>query len=141
MSKINYDHLRLWMEDYYRRELKDARIGKTKIKFVKSLRGYYKVAVSLDDVQINNFAPTDYVLWSVLVKNLKRSVDPVVSGGCFFRYKDYRDYCGETAFYKSRNNFVSLGLLIETPFKAYYVVNPKYVIKIFVKQDEEDDSI
>lgn len=139
MAKVNIDHLRLWVEEYYRKQLKKASYnGGIPFEYYKKMRGYYKVSNHIDELKLSNFLPTDYLLWAAIMSNLKMSHDPVLSGGCFIRYTDYKDVCGETAFYKSRNKFVELGLLIETEFKPYYIINSNYVLKLYVERKDEE---
>lgn len=141
MKGVNLDHLTLWVEKYYSEQMKECTIDGKTAKFYRSIRGYYKIGSEIDLIMCDSFLPTDYVLWHKMLSTLKYSSEPVKSGGCFFRYKDYKEYCGETAFYKSRNKFIDLGLFLETPFKGYYIINPKYVIKIYIKKLNNKEKI
>lgn len=128
-------HLRLYVEDYYREQLKTAQVKNNTIQFYKSLRGYFKHSIRLTDIKREEFTATDYMLWDTLLTNVKSSSDVLVSGGLYFRFKEYGAYCCESSFYTSRKKYVDLGLLIVTPFKGYYIINPEYIIKVYIEDN------
>jgi hypothetical protein len=131
LKEIN--HLRLYVEDFYRKELKTAKIKNNTIQFISSIRGYFKHSIRLTDIKRLDFVSTDYLIWETLLTRIKASDDFVVSGGLYFKYSDYEDLCCESSFYASKKKFINLKLLLPTPFRSYYILNPEYVIKVYVK--------
>jgi hypothetical protein len=135
-KKQSISELREYVEKYYDEQLKTARINNTKIKFYKSLRGYYKHSILLTDIKRREFGPVDYALWEEILGKVKSSSDVLISGGLHFRVKDYIKVCSSSSFFRSRLKFIQLGLLLPTPFKSYYILNPTYVIKVYVREIE-----
>lgn len=133
MANVNIEHLRLWVEDYYRQKIKNSNIGTAKYKYYHSTKGYYKTKVIVDDIIENNFLGVDTSLWFGFMKSIKKGSDALESGGGFLRYKQYGHKCSQSSFYASRTKFIDLGLIIETPFKGYYILNPEFIIKLYVK--------
>lgn len=138
MSKLNIDHLKLWVEDYYRPLLKNASINNSVVPYYFKLKGYYKTKEIVDDIIASDFFGVDTLIWFTFLKSIKKSSDPLNSGGGFLRYKDYKDKCSQSSFYMSRSKFIKLELIIETPFVGYYILNPEYIIKLTPKNSKED---
>lgn len=124
MDKVEY------VENYFKQVKKTAIIRNVKFDYYKSLRGYYKHSHLLSDIKLKEFNLSDYRLWNGIMVKVPYGSVPVVSGGLDLRYKDFKDYLSKNSFYKSRQKFVDLELLIETPFKNYYILNPLYVLKL-----------
>jgi len=134
---IEVEDLRVYVENYYDEQLKVARINNTKIKFYKSLRGYYKHSILLTDIKRSDFGSIDYILWEEILGKVKSSSDVLISGGLYFRVGDYVKICSSSSFFRSKAKFIDLGLLLPTPFKGYYILNPQYVIKVYVQELKE----
>ncbi len=47
------------------------------------------------------------------------------------QYDIFEDICSERSYYKSKKKFLELELLIKTPFKDYYILNPLYILKLY----------
>ena len=130
---IKEEYLRLYVEDYYRDKLKTAKVQNNTIKFYSSLRGYFRHSIRLTDLKRLDFTSTDYLIWETVLTRIKSSADVVKSGGLFFKYSDYKDLCCESSFYSSKKKFIAMELLLVTPFRSYYILNPEYIIKLYVK--------
>ena len=137
---IEKDYLRLFVEDYYREQQRVARINNNTIKFYSSLRGYFRHSIRLTDLKRLDFTSTDYLVWETVLTRIKSSSDVVVSGGLYFRYADYKDLCCESSFYSAKKKFLKLSLFIVTPFRSYYILNPEYVIKVYIDGSITDNE-
>lgn len=126
------EELSLWVDNYYKKLIKKLNISEgVDFMFYKSLRGYFKHSIILTDIKEQEFKYVDYRIWDRILTNIKSSHEPSVSGGLFFRYEDYKDFCSLRSFYRTKKKYLDLKLLIETPFKDYYILNPLYVIKLY----------
>ena len=68
-----------------------------------------------------------------VVSGVKWTKDPVLSGGCYIRFKDYDMSRG--SFFSAKSKFVSEKILI--PFgDDYYVFNERYIYKIRNKSNK-----
>lgn len=130
-----------YVEAYYKALLKTAKIGDLYFSYYKSLRGYFKHSIVLTQIKEENFSGIDYRVWERLLTSIKGSKNPAEAGAIWFRYKYFKDICSKRSFYYCKKKFVDLELLIETPFKDYFILNPKYIIKLFNPAIEENDDI
>ena len=132
-SKIEeWEKLREHVENYFQDIEKYRPDGDDGwISYYKSARGFFKYYNRLPSIKFDDFGKIDYKLWEWILKTVKPSGEPAMSGGLFFRHSKVDDFCSKASFYRSRKRFVHLQLLIKTPFKDYYIINPEYVIKLF----------
>ena len=140
------DLLPAYVEKYYREIIRNSSVGGVSIMFYKSLRGYFKHSIILTDIKQQEFNIVDYRIWDRVLTGIKSGRNPVESGGLFFKYQNYTDICSERSYYKTRKKFLELELLLKTPFKDYYILNPKYIIKLYnpkIKEEKnpQDDSV
>lgn len=126
-----YELLALYVDDYYRGLIKTSKIGGNTFQYYKSLRGYFKHSHVLTDIKEQEFTVTDYKVWERILTKVKASHNPVESGGLFLKAKDFKDIASRRAFYATRKKLIDLGLLVATPFKYYFILNPTYVIKLY----------
>ena len=124
MDKVEY------VENYFKQVRKTAIIRNVKFDYYKSLRGYYKHSSLLSDIKLKEFNCSDYKLWEAIMVKVPYGSNPVVNGGLDLRYKDYKEHLSKNSFYESRQKFIDLELLIETPFKNYFILNPLYILKV-----------
>ena len=126
-----FELLAVYVNEYYRDLVKTSKIGDNTFSYYKALRGYFKHSHLLTDIKQQEFTVTDYKVWERILTMIKPSHNPVESGGLFLRHKDFEDVASRRAFYATRAKLLKLGLLIETPFKYYFILNPTYVIKLY----------
>jgi len=127
-----------YVEEYYKKLLKTAKIGDVYFNYYKSLRGYFKHSIIFSQLKEEHFSGTDYKIWERTLVRVKGSKLPSEAGGLFFRYEYFEDICKLRSFYYSKKKFIDLELLIETPFKDYFILNPKYIIKLYNPPIDED---
>ena len=142
MQQDDIEQLVAWVEKYYRDIIRKTEIQGITFAYYKSLRGYFKHSTILPTIKEAEFTIVDFRIWERILSNMKSSRNPAESGGLFFRYDNYKDICCQRAYYKTRKKFIKLELLIKTPFKGYFVLNPRYVIKLYnpkLKKEKEDD--
>lgn len=135
----NYELLDAWVCNYYDNVKKSLSVGNVSFNYYNSLRGYFKHSILLTDIKLNDFGLVDYKVWEWILTNVKSGRNPVENGGLFLKYDKLSHLCGKSSFYRTKKLFVELELLVETPFKDYYILNPKFIIKLYnpnVKSDE-----
>ena len=131
MSYKNDDLLPAYVENYYREIVRKSSLNGVSFAYYKSLRGYFKHSILLTDIKQQDFGIIDYKIWERILTKIKSSRNPVESGGIYLNYKDYSDFCSERSYYKTRRKLLDLDLLLKTPFKGYYILNPVYIIKLY----------
>lgn len=131
MNKDDLEFISEWVESYYKGIEKTSSINGVKFSYYKSLRGYFKHANILTDIKQQEFGLVDYRMWERILTKVKSSHNPVESGGVFMRYDLFKDVCSRRSFFSSKKKFLDLELLIETPYKDYFLLNPLYVIKLY----------
>ena len=120
-----------WVEKYYRELINSSKVNGVSFSYYQSLRGYFKHSIMLTDIKLHDFGIVDFKIWEWILSNIKSSRNPVESGGLYFRYDKVKHLCKERSYYNTKKLFLSLNLLIETPFKDYFILNPMYVIKLY----------
>lgn len=120
-----------WVEKYYADIVRKSTLNGVDFSYYKSLRGYFKHSSLLTDLKQQEFGLVDYRIWEMILTKIKSSRNAVESGGLFFRYSDYKDVCGKSSFYKTKSKFIKLELLVKTPFRDYFILNPRFVIKLY----------
>ncbi len=140
MEVKEFEKLIAWVEQYYREIIRKSKIDGVSFAYYKALRGYFKHSTILTTIKDAEFTIVDYKIWERILSNMKSSRNPVESGGLFLRYKDYQDICCERAYYSTRRKFLDLELLVNTPFKGYFVLNPQYVIKLYNPKLKKEDK-
>lgn len=140
-NKESIQNLVEYVELFYHKLLKKAKLGDVYFSYYKSLRGYFKHSIVLTEIKEKNFSGSDYKIWERLLTKVKGSKMPSQSGGLFLRFKDFKDICSQRSFYYAKKKFVELELIIETPFKDYYILNPKYIIKLYNPAIEEESEL
>ena len=120
-----------YMDQYFKDLEKYRPNGDEWISYYKSARGFFKYSNRLPEEKFHNFNISDYKLWEWILKTVKSTGHAALSGGLFFKHSKVDDFCSKASFYRSRKKFIELKLLLETPFKDYYIINPEYVIKLF----------
>ena len=141
MKEDEIEKIVAWVETYYRNIIRKAKIQGIPFAYYKSLRGYWKHATILNDILNDEFGAVDFKIWNRILLNIKSSRSPFESGGFFLKYKDYEDICSVRAYYKTRKKLLDLSLIVKTPFKGYYILNPRYVIKLYnpkLKKEEKE---
>ena len=131
MEKKEKQLLSSWVEDYYSELIKSSVIKGVNVSYYKSLRGYFRHSILLTDLKLNEFGLVDYKVWEQILTLIKSSRNASESGGLFFRYSRFEEVCKRRAFYNTKKKFIDLELLITTPFKDFYLINPQYVIKLY----------
>jgi hypothetical protein len=132
MGKLDiYETVTEYVERYYRDVERNTEINGISFSYYKSLRGYFKHSSLLTSLKESEFGLVDYKVWERVLTNIKSTKLPSLSGGLFFRYADYSDLCSRRAWYDSKSKFVRLNLLIDTPYKDFYILNPVYIIKLY----------
>src|SRR3989304_3305483 len=134
------DLLPAYVEKYYREAERNSVKNGVKFSFYKSLRGYFRHSIILTDIKQHEFGVVDYRIWDKVLTGIKSGRNPVESSGLFFSYKNYTDICSERSYYKTRRKFLELELLLKTPFKDYYILNPKYIIKLYSPKMNEEEN-
>lgn len=129
-----------WVDEYYRKRKKTSTFGGKKYSYYGSLRGYFKHSSILTDVLEKELFGVEYKIWFRMISNVKSGHEPVSSGGLFFKYEDYDDLCGKRNWQRCRKKFIDLNILIETPFKDYYVVNTQYIVKMYNPKEQEEET-
>lgn len=131
MSSDKDDLLPAYVEKYYREIIRKSSLNGVSFAYYKSLRGYFKHSIILTDIKQQDFGIVDYKMWERILTKIKSGKNPVESGGIHLKYSDYSDFCAERSYYKSRKKLLELDLLLRTPFKGYYILNPIYIIKLY----------
>lgn len=131
MSSEDYTYISEWVSNYYKGIEKKSTVNGTQFSYYKSLRGYFKHSTILTDIKQQEFGIVDYRMWERILTKVKSSHNPVESGGVFMKYSVFEDICSERSFYSSKKKMLELELIIKTPFKNYYILNPLYVIKLY----------
>lgn len=134
----NEELLVTWVEQYYRDIVRKSNVNGVSFSYYKSLRGYFKHSIILTDIKQQEFTITDYRIWERILTMIKSGRNPVESGGLHFRHQKFEDICGRSSFYTTRRKFLKLELLIKTPFKDYYILNPAYIIKLYNPKIKDD---
>jgi hypothetical protein len=131
MAYKSIELLDSWVDDYYDNVRRESSIGGIPFTYYKSLRGYFKHSSLLTDIILQDFGIVDYRLWFWIMTMIKAGRNPVNSGGLFFRYEMVEHLCKKRSYYNTKKLLLKLGLLVETPFKDYYILNPQYIIKLY----------
>jgi hypothetical protein len=131
MAYKDIDGLESWVGLYYENVRRESSIGGVPFSYYNSLRGYFKHSSLLTDMILEDFGIVDYRLWFWIITKIKSGRNPVDSGGLFFRYEMVDHLCKERSYYSTKKLLLKLGLLVETPFKDYYILNPQYIIKLY----------
>ena len=129
-----------WLEQYYKEAEKVSSLNGIKFSYYKSLRGYFRHSIILTDIKQQEFSLVDYRVWERILTLIKGGRNPMESGGLFFRYKDYEDVCKERSWFKTKKKLMRLELLIPTPFKDYYILNPRYIVKMYNPKSKDKDG-
>lgn len=141
MAEIsNNDLLPTYVENYYKEIIKHSSINGVSFSYYKSLRGYFKHSILLTDIKQQEFGVVDYKVWERILTLIKSGRNPVESGGIRMKFETFSDLCSKRAYYNTRKKLLTLELLIETPFKHYYILNPRYIIKLYNPKVKEDDG-
>lgn len=141
MSFEKEELLPAWVEGYYRKIIRNSNLNGVNFSYYKSLRGYFKHSILLTDIKQEEFGIVDYKIWERILTDIRSGRNPTESGGLYLRYKTYEDICSERSYYKTRRKFLDLELLVKTPFKDYYILNPMYIIKMYnpkLKKEEDE---
>lgn len=123
--------LESWLEQYYKEAEKVSSLNGIKFSYYKSMRGYFRHSIILTDIKEKEFGLVDYKVWERVLTKTKSGRNPMESGGLFFRYKDYSDLCSERAWFNTKKKLIDLELLVATPFRDFFVLNPRYIIKMY----------
>lgn len=129
-----------YVEKYYREIIRSSSLNGVSFNYYKSLRGYFKHSIILTDIKQQEFGIVDYRIWDRILTGIKSGRNPVESGGLYLRYKDYTDICSKRSYYKTRKKYLELSLILKTPFKDYYILNPAFIIKLYnpsIKSEEK----
>lgn len=139
MDKEENKLLAAWVEQYYDGLVKSSSISGVKVAYYKSLRGYFRHSIILTDIKLQEFGLVDYKIWEGILTLIKSSRSPVISGGLYFKYERFEDVCKRRSFYKTKRKLLDLGLLIKTPFKDFYLLNPLYAIKLYAPEQSNKE--
>lgn len=120
-----------YMEEYFAKIEKYRPEGDSWVAYYKSSRGFFKYSNRLPEDKFKYFKLMDYKLWEWILKTIKSTREPALSGGLHFRFSKVSHFCSSPSFYRSRAKFLDLGLLLDTPFKDYYILNPDFIIKLY----------
>tara|TARA_R100000781_G_scaffold113591_1_gene82394 strand:- start:5245 stop:5667 length:423 start_codon:yes stop_codon:yes gene_type:complete len=131
MKEVDLEKLYGWVDSYYNAIRREILRNGERYEFYGSSRGFFKHSSSITDVLEKEFVCVDYKIWFRLLGKIKRGRNPVESGGLFFRYDDYKDISSERKWYETKGKLLELELLVKTPFRDYYILNPKHIIKIY----------
>ena len=126
-----------WVEKYYAKIEKKSNINGSDFFFYKSMRGYFRHSILLTDIKVKEFGPMDYKIWDIVLTKIKSGKNPAESGGFYFRIEDFKGVCSRRSFYASKRKFLELKLILKTPFKNYYLINPLYIIKLYAPNYEK----
>ena len=140
MANMDMELLDAWVNLYYSKVRRVSSLNGISFSYYKSLRGYFKHSSILTDIKLNDFGIIDFRLWEWILTEVKSGRNTVESGGLFFRYEKVNHLCKERSYYKTKKLFLELELLVETPFKDYYILNPKYIIKLYNPNFREEDE-
>lgn len=140
MANMDMELLDAWVNLYYSKVRRVSSLNGISFSYYKSLRGYFKHSSILTDIKLNDFGIIDFRLWEWILTEVKSGRNTVESGGLFFRYERVKHLCKERSYYKTKKLFLELELLVETPFKDYYILNPQYIIKLYNPNFIEDDE-
>lgn len=127
-----------WINDYYESIIKVSSVGGVKVSYYQALRGYFRHSIILTDIKLNEFGLVDYKLWDWILTEVKSGHNPSESGGLHLRYNKVSHLCKKSAYYTSKAKLLKLKLLIKTPFKDFYILNPRYVIKLYNPSTDDD---
>lgn len=105
-------------------------IGIQNNSILTSVKGKFYHSDKLLSIKIKHFKMIDYLLWENILINVRLGENPSTSSGLFLKYGDYSDLCGRSSYHKSKKKFLDLKLLLPTPNKKYFIINPYYVCKI-----------
>jgi hypothetical protein len=125
-----------WVTEYYKSIIKSSKVNGVYFSYYQSLRGYFKHSILLTDIKQQEFGLVDYRVWDTLLTKIKSGRNPSESGGLYFRHNDYEDICSSRSWFRTRKKFLEFKLLLPTPFKDYYLLNPRFVIKMYNPKDD-----
>jgi hypothetical protein len=137
---LDIELLPAYVESYYRDIVRKSSLNGVSFAYYKSLRGYFKHSILLTDIKQHEFGIVDYKMWERILTNIRSGRNPVESGGLYLTFADYDDICSRRSYYNTRRKFLDLELLLQTPFKDYYILNPTFIIKLYnptLKKEEE----
>lgn len=91
----------------------------------------------LVEIMLDDMINIERRLFLKILLDIKRGYDAIDSGGLFLNYENYSDVCGKTSFYKAKNKFLELKLLLPVKSsKKYFILNPRYVIRMYNPKDK-----
>lgn len=137
MAYENDDKLNEWVEDFYKGIIKTSSIKGVKVNYYQALRGYFRHSILLTDIMLSEFGLVDYKIWNWILTETKSGHNPTESGGVRLRYAKVKHLCKERAYFSTKAKLLRLKLLIKTPFKDYYLINPKFIIKLYNPADDD----
>jgi len=128
-----------YVREYFESRRKEVYLNNMSIQFYVRLKGYIKIHNRLSDIKLEHFGKHEYILFEEVLSKLSYNSMPYFSGALYLREKDSR--LNKNVFYKARNKLVKLDILVSTPFRSFYIVNPDYVIKMMPNQKPDEPKI
>lgn len=95
-----------------------------------SVKGKFYYSDKLLSIKMNHFKMIDYLLWGSILIKVKLGENPSSIAGLFLKYEYFKDICSRRSYQISKKKFLDLKLLLPTPDKKYFIINPYYVCKI-----------
>jgi len=105
-----------------------------------SNKGKFGMSNLLLDLLVNDYTPIGCRLFLSIVNKLEQSYDFEKSAVVYLKYPLFKDTCSVNVFSLNLKKFISDKLLIETPKKKYYIVNPMYINKFFKEKIDKKNE-
>ena len=134
---MSYKKLHSELDLYWRSQLKRVPVGDG--FYYTYNKSKWNAPISNMAIEMMRFDMSDVerLLFLDILLKVKRGYDVIESGGIFLYYSDYKDTCGQTSFYKAKKKFIKLGMLLPVnSHKKYFILNPRYVIKLYNPKDQ-----
>ena len=93
--------------------------------------GKYSRSNILDQILVAEFSPIEVYLWTAMMSTVKQSRDYIKSGVIFLTYPDFQEVCSDRVFVETKRKFVEFELLIPTPHKKWFIINPLHTSKYY----------
>lgn len=136
----NKQPLSEWVDEFYQKIIRSSKLNGVSFNYYKSLRGYFRHSIMLTDIKLQDFGLIDYRVWEWILCNVKSGRVPSESGGVILRYEKVKDLCSKRSYFKTKKKLIDLKLIIATPYKDYYVLNPEFIVKLYTPKKEIDED-
>ena len=136
-SKEFFDFIEKFKKDKYHRSysMKDYDLWS-----YSTNKGKFGFSNILCGILRNDFSNVEVKLFISMLGEVDQTREFEKSGIVDCRYDPYSDVCSHVTFYNALRKYAEYKLLIPTPEKRYYILNPLYINKFFKEKVEKDKN-